>query len=160
MYTPPHTTVSAWKHDFSDLPPGGNGISRKKKDPPPLTGFIPGYVFLPGVAFRVRCSVPKGFRADTEHLCRSTPSHFAPIRTPLTGVSQSIKLLIELVRGAPSVSGHLAQHERQVWVFLGRRTLPFGRGGRPASSGRAKHPHELSSFFSSSSFLSFLNCCS
>ena len=129
----------------------------------------------PGVeGFRVRCPLPKGFRVDTEHLRRSTPSHFAPIRTLLPGAAQRVKLLTELARGAPSASGHLAQRERRVWVFPGPQADPsfFFLTTQRRRDG-AKHPHVLSSSsssssssfssstsFFSSSFLSFQNCCS
>ena len=78
--------------------------------------------------------MPKDFRVDTEHLCRSTLclSLLDTIRTLLRGVAQSVNLFTELVRGAHSASGHLAQRERRVWVFPVRRILPLVFGGSGA----------------------------
>ena len=93
--------------------------------------------------FRVRCPVPKGFRAYTEQLCRSTTSPFDPVRTLLPGVAQSVKLLTQLVGAAPSASGHLAQRERRLWVYPGRRTLPFVFGGSSAVGTGQAFPRAL-----------------
>ena len=84
--------------------------------------------------------VPNGFWIDSEHLCRFKPSHFASIRTLLLRVAQSVKLLTELVRGAPSGSGHLAQHERQVWVFIPWQADPYIVLKNPTPSGRQAIP--------------------
>ena len=96
-FTPPPPTLFRPGSMISLIFPRGNRFFRKKKESPPLPGFTPGVYILPemppGVeGFRVRCPLPKDFRVDTEHFCRSTLSHFAPIRTFLPGVAQSVKL--------------------------------------------------------------------
>ena len=116
---PPNNHLFGLESMISLIYPRGNRFFRKKNKSPLFPDLPPGYVFLPEIppgadGFRVRCSVPQDFRVDTEHLCRSTPSHSAPIRTLLPGVAQIVKLLTGLVRGAPSASGHLAQRERRV----------------------------------------------
>ena len=50
IYPPPRPTFSAWKHDFSDLPPGEHGFFEKKKAPPLVLDLPPGYVFLPEIS--------------------------------------------------------------------------------------------------------------
>ena len=120
----------------------------RKKKSPPRPGFTPRVCILaempPGVEdFRARCPVPKDFRVDPEHLCRSTLSEFAPIRTLLPGIAQSVELFTEVVRGAPGASGHLAQRDRRMWVFPVGRTLPLLFGGSSAVGTGQAYPRSL-----------------
>ena len=117
-----------------------------KKSPPSSWIYLRGLHFCRRFprrveGFRVRCPVPKDFRVDTEHLSRSTPSHFAPIGTLLPGVAQAFEWA--RTRCVQCFRSHLAQRERRVWVFLGRRTLPLIFGGSSAVGTGQASPRAL-----------------
>ena len=86
----------------------------------------------------------------------SLPLHAFPLRphshTSAGSGTKRQDIESDLVRGAPSASGHLAQRELRVWAVPGRRALSFFRG---SSTVRTGHESPRAPSSSSSYFLSF-----